>query len=92
MFFSQNPIEEKLDAEITTLLASMDSHTDKTDSEYKEMTERFKTLMELRNTSRISPDTIATIAANIIGLAVVMNHERAHVIASKAFTLVKKMF
>jgi hypothetical protein len=90
--FKKNPIEEKLDAEITQLLAAMSIHNDKTDSEYKEMTERFKTLMELRTHGRISKETIATIAANLAGLIVVMNHERAHVIATKAFTLVRKMF
>lgn len=36
---------------------------------------------------RVSPDTIALIGANLVGLLLVMNYERMHVIASKAFGL-----
>lgn len=90
--FKKNPIEEKLDAEITNVLAQMDRFTTKDAKEYATMVDQFEKLMKLRNESRLSKDALATIAANAIGLIVVMNHERAHVIATKAFTLVRKMF
>lgn len=38
--------------------------------------------------SRISPDTIATVSANLAGIIMILTHERAHVIASKALGFV----
>lgn len=34
--------------------------------------------------SRVSPDTVAMIAANLAGIVMILTHERTHVIASKA--------
>lgn len=85
-------IEAKLDEEIVRLLAELETQTDKTDEKYKSMVAHFETLYELRHKSRISMETWATIGANFLGLIVLMNHERSHVIASKAFGLVKKLF
>ncbi|MDD4876380.1 MAG: hypothetical protein PHQ86_04525 [Dehalococcoidales bacterium] len=39
---------------------------------------------ELRNKRRISPDTIAIVACNLLGIILILEHERSHVIASKA--------
>jgi hypothetical protein len=47
--------------------------------------------MELRNKERISKDAIVAALTHIAGLAVVLQHERVHVIASKAFGLIKKI-
>lgn len=46
--------------------------------------------IELKKT--ITKETWLTVGTHIAGLVVLMNHERAHVIASKAFGLVKKIF
>lgn len=48
-------------------------------------------LMEIRKDT-ISKETWLTVGTHLAGLVVLMNHERAHVIASKAFGLVKKLF
>jgi hypothetical protein len=88
----QNPIEEKLDVEITTLLARMAADTDKTTEEYTKKIESFEKLYELRHKSRISKDAIATIIAHSIGILAVINHERLHVIATKTLGMVKKVF
>jgi uncharacterized membrane protein YvbJ len=40
----------------------------------------------------ITKEAWLTVGTHIAGLIVLMNHERAHVIASKAFGLVKKIF
>lgn len=46
--------------------------------------------LALKNT--ITKETWLTVGTHIAGLVVLMNHERAHVIASKAFGLVRKIF
>lgn len=90
MFRKDNPIEKTLDDEILNLLELM-GHESKTTEEYESMTNHLTKLYELRNKSRLSKDAMAGIVANLAGLIVIMNHERAHVIASKAFSLVKKV-
>lgn len=87
----KNPIEEKLDEEITKLLDEMATQ-EKDSDEYESMVDQFTKLYELRHKSRISKETVATIGANITGILLILSHERAHVIASKAFGLVKKIF
>lgn len=49
-------------------------------------------LQELEQKNTISKEAWLTVGTHIAGLVVLMNHERAHVIASKAFGLVKKIF
>jgi len=88
--FKRNQIEVKLDNEITTLLELM-ALEPSTSDDYAKMVEQLTKLYELRKGSRVSKETWATIGANLAGIVVLMNHERAHVIASKAFTLVKKI-
>lgn len=49
-------------------------------------------LEELALKKTITKETWLTVGTHVAGLVVLMNHERAHVIASKAFGLVKKIF
>jgi hypothetical protein len=49
-------------------------------------------LEELALKKTITKETWLTVGTHVAGLIVLMNHERAHVIASKAFGLVKKIF
>lgn len=90
--FQKNPIEAQLDVEILELLKKMEQETDKHTEKYVAMVDQFNKLMELRNKSRISNEVIATIAANLGGIAIILFHERAHVIATKSLNLVKKLF
>lgn len=46
---------------------------------------------EIEKRRRVSPDTLALIAANIVGIVVIIGHERANVIASKALGFVSKL-
>lgn len=41
--------------------------------------------------SRVSADVLATIAANLVGIIVIVKHEQANVIASKALGFVQKL-
>jgi hypothetical protein len=48
-------------------------------------------LIETRKKDTISLETWAAIATNLTGMFLILNHERAHIIASKAFGLLKKI-
>jgi len=90
--FKKNPIEAQLDVEIATLLAKMAEDDDKTSDEYASMLDQMSKLYKLREENSISMDTWATIGANLLGIVIILSHERAHVIASKSFGFVKKLF
>lgn len=45
---------------------------------------------ELSRRFKVTPDTLAIVAGNLIGIAVVVGYERAHVLTSKAFANVLK--
>jgi len=88
--FKRNPIEAKVNDQILWLLEKMDKENGYTD-DYKSMAAHVEKLMEIQKKNSVSKETWASIGANLAGIIVIMNHERAHVIASKAFGLVKKI-
>ena len=88
--FKRNPIETKLDAEIVHLLELMSNMTSYSE-EYVEMAAQLSKLMEARQKTGVSKDTWVTVGTHLAGLIILMNHERTHVIASKAFGLVRKI-
>lgn len=51
--------------------------------------ERLYKLKALNKPQRVSPDTLATVAGNLLGILVIVGHERAHVVTSKALTFIK---
>lgn len=64
------------------------------DDEYAKMADNLTKLYKLREHDaprRISPDTLATITANLAGIALIVGHERAHVVTSKALGFVLKL-
>lgn len=88
--FKKSEIDAKIDEEINVLLDAL--RTCKNPAEYAEWSDQLVKLHGLREKNRVSKETLATIAANVAGIVVILSHERAHVIASKAFGLVKKIF
>jgi hypothetical protein len=48
-------------------------------------------LIELRKKDTISLETWITVATHLAGVFMILNHERAHVIATKTFGLLKKI-
>lgn len=91
MFIKKDEIETRLDNEIITVLDIMEKEV-KTTEEYASVVDQLTKLYELRQKNRISKETMAAIGANVAGIFLILSHERAHVIASKAFGLVKKIF
>lgn len=89
--FKKSEIDTKLDEEILCVLNLIRAEDATTDG-YSTLVDRLTTLHGLREKNRISKDTLATIVANVVGIAIILGHERTNVIASKAFGLVKKIF
>jgi hypothetical protein len=88
--FKRNSIDARMDTEIHNLLDLMDQETDYS-VEYKSMVTQLTKLLEIRQGSKISKDTWVTVGTHVAGLIVLLNHERTHVITSKAFGLLKKI-
>jgi hypothetical protein len=90
--FKKSEIETKIDEEILRVLEDMKEEDEKDSEAYGRMVDQMVKLQELRHKGGISKETLATIGANLAGIIVILGHERANVIASKAFGLVKKIF
>lgn len=88
----EDPIEIRIDKEIEHLLVLAREEEGYTD-DYKSIINQVSKLKELREKpDTISKETWATIGANLAGIVIILSHERTHIIASKAFGLVKKIF
>lgn len=86
----EDKVEKKLDAQIVQLLDFM-TRWPEYDEEYGKMVTHVAKLIELRKKDRVSKETWVTVGTHLAGLFMLMNHERAHVIASKTFGLLKKI-
>lgn len=87
---AEDPIKKALDAQILDLFRDM-TDADAYDEDYQIMASTVTKLYELRQKERVSMDAVIAAVTHLAGLAVVLQHERVHVIASKAFGLIKKI-
>lgn len=88
--FTKNETESQLDAEIRSALTEL-KLLEKTSEDYGTLVERISKLHKLKTEERsrqISTDTALNVAANIFAILVIVNHERAGVITSKALGFV----
>lgn len=71
----------------TSAIEALKDHQPDSD-EYGVILSRVETLHDMNRTaksdSQVSPETKATIAANLIGIAMILNFERANIVTSKA--------
>lgn len=71
-----------------------DMHQEKVDSDaYAQMADQLTKLYALKDhtvAKRVSPDVLATIGANIVGILLIVGHERANVLTSKAMSFIKQ--
>lgn len=56
----------------------------------KTATETAKVVLENKRCSSVSPDTILLVAANLLGILAVLQHERVNVVTSKALGFIVK--
>lgn len=65
-------------------MAGSDSHT----TEYAKSVDQLVKLYALKEPPRrISPDTLAIVLGNILGIILIVGHERTHIVTSKALQL-----
>jgi hypothetical protein len=84
--------KQELDKAIARVLASMEGSLPES-PEYAEMVDQLVKLHGLKvNTAKKLPnsDTLATIAANLVGIILILHYERVDVIATKALSLLNK--
>jgi hypothetical protein len=78
-----------LDEEIDRVHDKMLSET-LNGEEYDQLLAVFERLVRLRKeerSSRISPDTLAIVGANLLGILIIVGYEQGHVIASRGMNL-----
>jgi hypothetical protein len=93
MFTRKLQPRSKLDEAIDDLLDRMLSGSFEPDKYAKMVDQLVKLykLKEIETPRRVSPDTLAMIAGNIIGIVLILGHERANVITSKAIGFVLRL-
>ena len=82
---------------IDSLLEEM-SDLNGDDPEYAKMADQLTKLYALKevdyrveSNSRVSMDTMAVVGANLAGILMIVGHERANVVTSKALSLLMKL-
>lgn len=93
--FNFKPKDEKsgLERAIDNLLFDM-SKNQCDSAEYAKMVVQLNTLYKLKEVDvpkRVSPDTLAIVAGNLLGILLIVGHEKAHVVTSKAINFVLKL-
>lgn len=94
MFKKVNPNDALLEETITQVLEALKGEEPETDK-YAQMSTQLERLYTIRNETRsrrVSPDTLATIIANLLGIGIIVGHERTHIVTSKALSFVRKIF
>jgi len=92
--FLKDPDEPSgLQKAIDDLLKEMEDVSAET-PEYAKMADQLVKLYKLKEVDskrKISPDTLATVLGNLIGIALIIRHERENVITSKALAFVQRL-
>lgn len=92
--FTRKPVEKTgLEKAIDDVHRQMET-VEADSKEYSEMADNLTKLYKLREHDarpRVSPDTLAIVAGNLLGVIMIVGHERAHIITSKAMTFVTKL-
>jgi hypothetical protein len=82
-----------LEKAIEELHIEMNSVTADTE-QYSQMADQLVKLYKLRefdSPKKVSPDTLVLVGGNLLGIALIVGHERAHVVTSKALSFVLKL-
>lgn len=93
MFTNKNKDKSELEKTIADLHAEM-ATVDGNSAQYTEMVKNLAGLYKIRAEHdaprRISPDTALLVAGNLAGILMIVGHERANVVTSKALGFVLK--
>lgn len=92
--FNTKPVEKTtLEEAIEELLLAMRA-TEEDSTEYAQMADQLVKLHALKINEikpRVSPDTLATIAANLGGIFIIVAYEQKHLVTTKALTFLRKL-
>ena len=78
--------KSKLEIVIDSILDDM-SKVEANSNEYSDMAKNLETILKAKSYEKqkgISPDTIAIVAGNLIGIVLILKHEKVDIITSKA--------
>jgi hypothetical protein len=93
MFKKAPNTDPDLNVPINNVLTQMANFSAE-DEEYAKMVDQLSKLYKLKELDkpqRVSADTWALIGGNLLGIMLIVGHERAHVVTSKALTFVGKL-
>lgn len=90
--YSRKVEDPKLDAVIERLLSEMIEYGPDSDEYQKCLAylERVNTLKTTRSRQRVSPDQMAMVLGNLLGIVIIVAYEQKHVMTSKAKDFVLK--
>ena len=91
--FQKPESDTGLEAAINRVLLEMQNHSPET-VVYESLVSRLSELSAIKAAnakSRISNDTLATIAANIGGILLILQYERVNIVGTKALAFVQKL-
>lgn len=86
--------DQKLEEAIDHVLQQLKTEEPETER-YVTMADQLVKLYAIKNENRsrrVSPDTWATVAANLFGIGIIVGYEQKHIITSKAVGFVRKIF
>lgn len=85
--------ESEYDKQVRRMLRELET-TDPNSEEYGRIVERLNKLQKMRAEDRpekLSPNTAALVATNILGIVMIVRHEQFNVIATKALGFVLRV-
>jgi hypothetical protein len=94
MFNRTDPTDALLEENIERVLQDMKGEEPESEK-YAAMADQLTKLYAIKNENRsrrVSPDTWATVAANLFGIGIIVGHERTHIVTSKAIGFIRKLF
>lgn len=93
MFIKRQHTESQFDNLITKVASEMmDRPADS--QEFEDQLAYLEKLANMRKdhpSSRVSPDTMAVVLGNLLGVVMILQHERIHVVTSKAVAFLPKL-
>lgn len=87
---STEELQKTIDA-LHAEMAGYDGYTEQYAQMVDQLSKLYKLRDDLKSSRRVTPDTLATIGANLAGIFLIIRHERVNVIASKALSFVPKL-
>lgn len=92
-FFDRFKREDPLDDEIACVLHNMAYQGPDSTKEYNELLTQLERLYALKGKTnarrRVSPDTLAIIIGNLLGIGIVVGYEQTHAMGSKAINMLQ---